>query len=97
MPPKPTYKELELRIKKLEQDAHAHQETREQLRKNEELFHDLTETLPIPAVIGTIGLETLYLNPKFTEVFGFTAEDLPDQQAWRDKFFKDPSTKLHRK
>lgn len=90
MPPKPTYKELELRIKKLEQDAHAHQETREQLRKNEELFHDLTETLPIPAVIGTIGLETLYLNPKFTEVFGFTAEDLPDQQAWRDKFFKDP-------
>jgi len=67
MPPKPTDKELELRIQKLEQDAREHQEPRKQLRKSEEMFRDLTETLPIPAVIGTTGLEILYLNPKFTE------------------------------
>jgi len=36
-------------------------------------------------VVGTAALETKYMNPQFTKVFGYTAEDIPDQKAWREK------------
>jgi PAS domain S-box-containing protein len=83
MPQKPSYEELELRVKELERSV-------VELRKNEEILRDLAENLPIPVSIGTTALDTIYINPKFTEVFGFTAKDLPDQKAWQHNFFQDP-------
>src|SRR6056297_2242865 len=31
-----------------------------------------------------------YLNPKFTELFGYTLHDLPDITTWFKKAFPDP-------
>ena len=84
---KPTYEELVSRVNELERDALEHQKTKDQLRRNEGLFRDLVEKLPIPVAIATSEMNTLYINPKFSEVFGYTAEDIPNQQVWQQKFF----------
>ncbi len=60
------------------------------LKKSEALFRDLVEKLPFPVVVGTAAKETEYVNPKFTEIFGYTAEDVPNQRLWRERFFPDP-------
>jgi len=60
------------------------------LRSSESLFHDLVEKLPLPLIVGTADYKTAYANPKFTELLGYTVEDIPDQKAWRKKFFPDP-------
>ena len=86
---KPTYEELEQEIKELKRDALEHRKSRNQLRRNEGPFRDLAEKLPIPAAIAARDMNTIYLNPKFTEVFGFRIEDIPNRQAWHVRFFKD--------
>lgn len=53
------------------------------LRESEELFRTLVESAPIAMVIST-GVEgkILYINPKFTSLFGYTLEDIPDLDLW---------------
>ena len=85
MSKEPTYEELAQRVKELEKQAFELERAREALRRSEALFRDMVEKLPFPLVVGTAALETKYMNPQFTKVFGYTAEDIPDQIAWRKK------------
>jgi len=85
MSKKPTYAELKQRVDELEQKAVELESSREALRRSEALFRDLVEKLPFPLVVGTNALETKYMNPQFTKVFGYTADDIPNQKAWREK------------
>ncbi len=85
MSKEPTYEELTHRVNVLGKKAFDLEHTREALRRNEALFRDMVEKLPFPIVVGTADLETMYMNPQFTKVFGYTADDIPDQKAWREK------------
>ena len=85
MSKEPTYEALKQRVKELEQKAIELESSREALRRSEALFRDLVEKLPFPLVVGTAALETMYMNPQFTKVFGYTADDIPNQKAWREK------------
>jgi len=85
MSKEPTYEELAQRVRELEKKAFELERAREALRRSEALFRDMVEKLPFPLVVGTAALETKYMNPQFTKVFGYTAEDIPDQKAWREK------------
>jgi len=85
MSKEPTYEELAQRVKKLEKKAFELEHAREALRRSEALFRDMVEKLPFPLVVGNAALETKYMNPQFTKVFGYTADDIPDQKAWREK------------
>ncbi|MEJ2168747.1 MAG: PAS domain S-box protein [Desulfobacterales bacterium] len=85
MSKKPTYEELKQRVEELEQKAIELENSREALQGSEALFRDLVEKLPFPLVVGTAALETKYMNPQFTKVFGYTADDIPNQRAWREK------------
>jgi PAS domain S-box-containing protein len=60
------------------------------LGKSEERFRNLVAQAPI-------GLSTLtdkgryeYVNPKFTEIFGYTLEDIPTREHWLEKAYPDP-------
>ena len=57
--------------------------TQKALERSERLFRDLVENLPFPVVVSTAEMEMDYVNPRFGEVFGFGAAELPDREDWR--------------
>jgi PAS domain S-box-containing protein len=64
--------------------------SQETLAKSEEKFRNLVAHAPI-------GLSTLndkgayeYVNPKFTEIFGYTLEEIPMREHWLEKAYPDP-------
>ena len=67
----------------------------EALQQSEERFRQMAELSPFP--ISTISSQGryLYLNKKFTEVFGYTLEDIPTGRYWFHKAY--PDAKYRRK
>jgi PAS domain S-box-containing protein len=53
---------------------------------------DLTEIInacPIPIAINDIANNVIMLNREFTEIYGYTIEDIPTLQAWWPKAYPD--------
>ena len=90
MSKEPTYEELAQRVKELEKKAFELERAREALRRSEALFRDMVEKLPFPLVVGTAALETKYMNPQFTKVFGYTAEDIPQKICCSNRQAENP-------
>ena len=67
-------------------------ETREHVReiyKREALFRTLAENDPMGISLMRSDLTFEYMNPRFTEMFGYTIEDLPDKLQWFQCAFPD--------
>jgi PAS domain S-box-containing protein len=63
------------------------------LSESEHKFETLVQESPFGiAIIDRKGLYR-YLNRKFTEIFGYTLEDVPDGQAWFSYAFPDESAR----
>ncbi len=60
------------------------------LRKSEELFRIFAEDAPFGMSIMNPDMSFEYFNPKFTEIFGYTLNDLPDKATWFEKAYPDP-------
>ena len=76
MAQKPTYEQLEQRIKELETKLNSRKNRDHQRRKARQNYRRFLQFLPYPVlVIGADRLIT-YLNPAFTKTFGWTSEDL---------------------
>lgn len=61
------------------------------LRRHSEL-RKLLDHLPVPLIISKESYENVVLfNRKFTEFFGYTAEEIPDVSAWWMKAYPDPA------
>lgn len=62
----------------------------EKLKKNEEKFRNLVESLPIP--ISVIGSNNAYqyINHSFVDMFGYTLADIPTGKEWFNLAFPDP-------
>jgi len=70
--------------------AIARRQTEERLRRSESRFRDLIDSSPVPsAVIESDGRYT-YLNRAFTDLFGYTLEDIPTGRDWFRLAFPDP-------
>jgi diguanylate cyclase (GGDEF)-like protein/PAS domain S-box-containing protein len=52
------------------------------LRKSEEQFRLVVEKAPFGQIIVGPSRNVEYVNPKFSEIFGYTLEDLPDEKTW---------------
>jgi len=59
------------------------------LKQSEERFRVVSEKAPFGQCILRPDLTIEYLNPKFTEVFGYTLEDLPNMRTWLEKAITD--------
>jgi PAS domain S-box-containing protein len=57
------------------------------LYKTERRFRLLTENAPFGLAVMGNDRKFHYFNPKFTEIFGYTLEDLPDKMTWFEKAF----------
>lgn len=64
------------------------------LRESEERFRTLAEVAPLGLVVMAADDRTEYLNPKFTELFGYTIHDLPDMDTWFRKAYTSPTTRM---
>jgi PAS domain S-box-containing protein len=67
----------------------------EALIKKEELFRSIIEFSPLPVCIIAKDGRNLYLNPTFSQEFGYTLEDLPDMQDWFQNAFPDDPSRNH--
>jgi PAS domain S-box-containing protein len=52
------------------------------LRKSEERFRLFAELAPVGIILSDRQENTLYVSPKFTELFGYTMADIPSVNQW---------------
>ncbi len=57
--------------------------------KNRDQFERLTECSPFGITISNRDLVIEYVNPMFTEIFGYTLEDIPNKNVWFQKAYPD--------
>jgi PAS domain S-box-containing protein len=53
----------------------------------------VTRNIPLGIAVVNNLEKIQYLNPKFTEMFGYTLQDLPDIQAWYEKAYPESNTR----
>lgn len=70
-------------------------QTTEALRQNERTFRTVLAKNPVPMIITRADHSFDYFNDKFFELFGYSPEDVPDDQTWWAHAFPDPSYREH--
>jgi diguanylate cyclase (GGDEF)-like protein/PAS domain S-box-containing protein len=58
-----------------------YQRTQQALAESEEIFRAITEASPLAIVLYT-AQRNVYINPAFSRLFGYTAEDIPTVNHW---------------
>ncbi|HTZ40446.1 MAG TPA: PAS domain S-box protein [Syntrophales bacterium] len=61
------------------------------LIESEERFRILSDSSPVGITLARPDGSFEYLNPHFTEIFGFTIEDIPDQETFLKRIYPNPS------
>jgi PAS domain S-box-containing protein len=85
MAKKPTYEELEQRIKELGNEAFERKKTEEALRESESKYRTLVEQLPSAIYIAAIdeASTTLFISPQVEEILGFRPDEWKkDNDIW---------------
>jgi PAS domain S-box-containing protein len=75
MATKPTYEELEQKVKELEYTAIERKQTEEALHESEELFRNVYDTAPLAFVLWDLDTCVTDWNKKAEEVFGWSKEE----------------------
>ena len=75
MPKKPTYKELEQRVKELEKETIGCKQVEEELRRSEEKYKTLTTSSLTGIFIHQDG-RFVFVNDRFAKVHGYATEEL---------------------
>jgi PAS domain S-box-containing protein len=76
MAKKPTYEELEQKVRDLQKEADKRKKVEGALRKTTRRLGTLIDFVPYPIEILTVDGRVYYLNHAFTEMFGWTLEEL---------------------
>ncbi len=63
---------------------------RESLNKEKEKFQILLEEFPFGVALIGKNARYKYINSRFTEIFGYTLEDIPTGRQWWEKAYPDP-------
>jgi PAS domain S-box-containing protein len=62
---------------------------RERFHRSERRFRDVVDVSPFPSAIIDPDGTYLFINRRFTEIFGYTLEDVPTGKEWFRKAFPD--------
>ncbi len=82
--------EFRRKVQRLEAVQKNHKKVPANLLQREELFYRLTEYSPFPVIIYAPNGKTEYINPKFSELFGYTIKDITSRNVWRKEAYPDP-------
>ena len=89
MEAKPVHGELVKGTKNIESQTIVSKRIEVSLSESEDQFRILAESAPYGISIMAPDLTFEYLNPKFSEIFGYTIKDLPDKRTWFQKAYPD--------
>jgi PAS domain S-box-containing protein len=67
----------------------ANKKSFQKLQSTEERFRTIAEDAPFGISIMHKNERFEYINPKFTEIFGYTLGDIPDKQTWFQMAYPD--------
>ncbi|MDZ7817003.1 MAG: GAF domain-containing protein [Planctomycetota bacterium] len=67
--------------------------TEQRLRDSESRFRMFAALAPLGIVVSDFDDKTLYVNPRFTKLFGYTSEDMPSIKEWWKLAYPDPSVR----
>jgi diguanylate cyclase (GGDEF)-like protein/PAS domain S-box-containing protein len=70
-------------------DITEHKRMEKELRQSEERFKMLAEQAPLGISIMATDRSFEYFNPRFTKIFGYTTDDVPDEDTWFEKAYPD--------
>ena len=76
MAKKPTYEELEKKVRDLQKEAAKHKKVEGALQKSTRRLGTLLDFVPYPIEILTVDGRVYYLNHVFTEMFGWTLKEM---------------------
>jgi len=76
--------------RKLQEQIISCKQIEKSLSESEEKFRYITEISPFPISLIDSSGRYLYINKTFTEVFGYTMEDIPDGKAWFQLAYPKP-------
>ncbi len=65
------------------------------LQESEQRFRTFAEMAPVGIVISDEHENTLYASPKFTEMFGYTLDDMSSVDQWWALAYPDPDFRAH--
>lgn len=71
-------------------DQISYRKVDEALRRSEARFRVLSENAPFGVTLLGGDHRFQYINPYFTDLFGYTAAEMPDKQHWFDLAYPDP-------
>ena len=81
-------------ISSVERKIAERKETEAELRNSEARFRRFAEKLPIGVSILRPDFSFDYLNQTFTEIFGYSIENLPDGNTWWEKIYPDNTYRI---
>ena len=71
-------------------DISLRKQIEEELRESELRYRSIIDASPVPHALNNIRGEITYLNAAFTQVFGYTIEDVPTLTDWWNVAYPDP-------
>ncbi|MEQ8172378.1 MAG: PAS domain S-box protein [Candidatus Eremiobacterota bacterium] len=71
-------------------DVTEKKKTEEALIESEKYFRKLIDLLPLPMFVMSSDNRVEYLNSNFTEILGYTIEDIPTLKEWSLNAYPDP-------
>ena len=95
---KPTYEQLEQRIRVMEGELSEHRELKQTLlvaekalKESENRYRTLIEESFLAVSFIDREGRYQYVSPRFTEMFGYSLEDIPTGKEWFRKAHPDPA------
>ena len=83
-------KRVKARTASLELEVSERRQAENALRIEKDMHLSLIESVPFGVVMIAQDGRYTYLNPKFTEIFGYDINDVPDGKTWFRKAYPDP-------
>ena len=69
----------------------AHRQEQAALKRSDERFRAIIESSPVPLLVSDANGIITYLNPKFTQIFGYSHSDIPTLDDWWPSAYPDTS------
>jgi len=74
--------ELEQRVDHLQREVIKREQAEQAWHESEKEFRQLVEASPVPTVVTVENEDVVYLNNKFTELFGYNLDEIPNVAKW---------------